>query len=126
MKKRKKYITDILHRDSGRVQTLLIICFVVFITIVYPITYYSSSEIVTITVKDKERITTGSGERSKGKFLVYAVGEVFENTDSFIFWKMNSSDVQNELERGESYRIRVAGWRIPFFSSYRNIIEVEE
>jgi len=35
----------------------------------YPAAYYISSETVEITIKDKERITTGSGENISSKLL---------------------------------------------------------
>ena len=98
---------------------------VVIILMAYPVAYYSSSKTVDITVKDKERITTGSGENISSKFLIYCEGEVFENTDSWLFFKFNSSDVQNELESGKTYTVTIAGWRIPFFSMYRNVIRIK-
>lgn len=98
-----------------------------FITLLfgYPIAYYSSSDTVEITVKDKDRITTGSGESIDSKFIVYTENEVFENTDSWMFVKFSSSDLQNKLEVGETYTVKVAGWRVPFLSMYRNIIAYE-
>lgn len=100
---------------------------IAFITLLfgYPIAYYSSSETVEITVKDKDRITTGSGENIDSKFIVYTENEVFENTDSWLFVKFSSSDLQNKLEVGETYTVKVAGWRVPFLSMYRNIIAYE-
>ncbi|HHX70455.1 MAG TPA: DUF1523 family protein [Gallicola sp.] len=51
--------------------------------------------------------------------------EVFENEDEFIRLKFNSSDVQNKLKVDSTYTVRVIGWRIPFLSTYRNIIEIK-
>ena len=92
--------------------------------LLYPMAYRWSSTDVTIIVKDKERITTGSGQDISSKFVIYANDEVFENTDSFLFMKFNSADFQNELEIGKIYRVKVAGWRIPFLSWYRNIVSI--
>jgi hypothetical protein len=39
--------------------------------------------------------------------------------------KFNSSDIYNQLEKGKKYRIKVYGFRIPFLSWYKNIIEVK-
>lgn len=91
----------------------------------YPVSYKNSAEIISITINDKERAVTGSGDSMKSMFLVYCEGEVFENTDSMLFWKYNSSDMQNKLKIGETYQVIVTGWRLPFFSSYRNIIEIQ-
>ncbi len=50
---------------------------------------------------------------------------MFENTDSLYNFKYSSSDVYNDLKIGKCYTLRVYGWRIPFFSWYRNIIDLE-
>jgi len=102
-----------------------VLYFVILLTILisYPVAYYISSENITITVKDKERITTGSGENISSKFIIYTENEVFENCDTWLFLKFNSSDFQNKFEKGKTYNVNVAGWRIPFFSTYRNIVD---
>jgi len=107
-----------------KIAILIIILFVFAIGL--NVLYYNTAETITVSVKDKERITTGSGEDISSKFIVYTKNEVFENTDSFLFWKLNSADVQNSLDKEKMYQIKVVGWRIPFFSSYRNIISVKE
>lgn len=93
-----------------------------FLLFGYPTAYYISSETVEITIKDKESITTGSGKDIRSKFIVYTENEVFENTDSWLFVKFNSSDYQNKLEVSKTYKVKVAGWRIPFLSMYRNVV----
>ena len=95
------------------------------ISIAYSIAYLSTTEIIEITIKDKERITTGSGENISSKFIIYEQSEVFENTDAWLFFKFNSADVQNELTVGKTYKVKVVGWRIQFLSWYRNIISIE-
>lgn len=90
-----------------------------------PMYAYMTDDVVTVTVKDKERIMTGSGDTLSSKFLVYTDGEVFENTDSPWYWKWNSADIQNNLEVGQTYTIKVYGWRIPFFSMFRNVVEIK-
>lgn len=89
----------------------------------YTVAYYSSCETVEITVTDKERITESDGESVSSKYLIFAEGEVFENEDALFLGKWNSSDVQGQLKIGETYTVKVIGWRLPFFSMYRNIIE---
>ena len=80
---------------------------------------------VEATVSDKERITYKSGESIKSKYLIFTDVETFECTDALMYWKFNSSDMYGKIERGKKYRFTVYGWRIPFFSSYRNIINVQ-
>ena len=89
-----------------------------------PIYQHATSEFISITVKDKESKTVTSGDKVKSKYLVYTEGEVFENTDALFSGKFNSSDVNGVLERGKMYKVKVYGWRIPFFSQYRNIVKI--
>lgn len=82
----------------------------------------------TITVTDKERVNANN---AVSKYLIFGTDEngdnkVFENTDSFLRFKFNSSDIYGEMEVGKTYEITVIGYRVPFFSAYENIIEIEE
>ena len=89
----------------------------IFVSIYY---YYTSQTEQTIFVKHKERIAESNG----GAYLIFTPNEVFEDCDSYLFLKFNSSDIYNMLEKGKYYRVKVVGWRIPFLSMYRNIINV--
>ena len=100
---------------------LLLISFIV----IYNITYYESVNTIEIKVNDKERITNGSGESISSKYIIYTNKGVFQNTDELIFGKFNSSDLQNHLRIDSVYNVKVVGWRIPFFSMYKNIIEIK-
>ena len=88
----------------------------------YPIAYKMSAETIEISIKEKERITTGKGENIESKFIIYSETEVFENTDSWLYFKFNSADYQNKFTVGKTYKVKVAGWRVPFLSMYRNIV----
>lgn len=92
----------------------------------YLTVYYLSEETVSITVHDKERATQGSGQQITSKYIVYAVDETFENTDEVIYFKFNSMDLQRQLVKGNSYKVKVIGWRIPFLSMTRNIISITD
>lgn len=87
----------------------------------YPMAYCSSATTETFVVNEKERITT----RDSGYYLVFTDGEVFENADSLLFMKFGSSDLYSKLKKGETYTVRVAGWRVPFLSMYRNILGIQ-
>lgn len=104
--------------------TTLVIIFICILLAIPAIIAYSTDEYVKITIKEKERITDGSGQNMVSKYLVFTDGEVFENTDSVWYWKWNSSDVYNELAQGKEYTARVYGYRVPFLSWYRNIITI--
>lgn len=115
-----------IKRDSYDTWPLVLagVVFVFSLLLVIPISisiYRSTATSVSIHIDDKERIA----EAKSGRYLVYSPSEVFEDTDSYSFWKLNSSDVYGSLERGKTYQCTVAGWRVPFFSQYRNIISCE-
>lgn len=82
----------------------------------------NTKEWVTDTVVKTERVQDGSSS----KYLVYGENEVYENTDDVFFGKTNSSDVYRDIREGETYRFEVIGWRIQFWSMYRNILRVQE
>jgi uncharacterized protein YabE (DUF348 family) len=93
--------------------------------ITYCVCYYSSVEEITITVTDKERIVETNDGKTTSKYLVFSEGETFENQDEIIKWKFNSSDVQGKLKKDSTYTVEVIGWRIPFLSTYRNILTIK-
>lgn len=75
---------------------------------------------VTVTDKEVKRYD------EKDKYLVFTDKGTFENSDSWIELKFNSSDLYGKIKEGEKYKFRVYGWRIPFLSKYRNIVRVKE
>jgi hypothetical protein len=77
--------------------------------------------VTNVVVTDKERVTTGSGDTASSKYLIFTSNEVFENTDSLLLFKFNSSDVYGSIQRGQTCTFEVVGWRVPFLSWYRNI-----
>ena len=97
---------------------------VIGLLLISPIIAYSTDELVVFNVKDKERVVTGSGDSMTSKYLVYTDKGVYENTDTIWYWKWNSSDVYNDLEVGKTYQVKVYGFRIPFLSWYKNVVEV--
>lgn len=94
--------------------------------IVLTFSYYNTFENIEITVIDKERITTGTGENFQSKYLIFTENEVFENTDDLFYGKFNSSDFQGKLKIGDTYNVKVIGRRIPFINSYRNIVKIND
>lgn len=79
-------------------------------------------ETVTDTVVRSERVNNGES----GKYLIFGKNEVYQNTDSVPLLKFRSSDFYRDIEVGKTYRFTVVGWRLPFFSTYRNIVGFEE
>lgn len=114
---------EIMKKVLAIVLVLILIAGVV--GLVYACNFNDTEYVVTVT--DKERVV--SSESSK--YLVFcddADGNslVFQNTDCLLRGKLNSSNIQGQLKEGETYEIVVVGFRIPFFSSYQNIIKVTE
>lgn len=88
--------------------------------------YRVSAQVTTITVTHRERITQQSENSTRSYYLVWShEGEVFKVTDDWRFFTWNSSDRYSQLKEGTVAQVKVAGWRIPFLSWYRNIVEVQ-
>jgi hypothetical protein len=91
----------------------------------YGIAYLTHQENYEFTVTEK----SVKYEDKSSKYLIYGTvdGEtlVIENTDEFWYGKFNSSDIYAEIIPGRTYRIKVVGFRIPFFSQYQNLIEYQ-
>ena len=105
---------------------LVIILVVLAIGIsVTAVTSFNDTEYI-VTVTDKERVVGGESS----SYLVFTEDKhgnviVFENTDNLLRWKWDSSNVQGQLKVGETYKLTVVGYRVPFLSMYQNIIKIE-
>lgn len=61
----------------------------------------------------------------EGQFLVFTEGDrVFQNQDAWLLGKFNSSDLQSQMDPGDCFKAKVAGWRVHILSWYPNIIEL--
>lgn len=58
--------------------------------------------------------------------LVTSDGEAFLNEENFWFQKFNTRDIFNQLKVNGTYKVTVYGWREPFFSTFPNILSIEE
>lgn len=110
--------------------TIVILMFVICAVGSILTSFNDTEYVVTVTNKDRVYQKDIDGN-TDSKYLVYCDLDdggtrVFENTDTFIRGKWNSSDFQGRLKVGSKYKITVVGYRLPFFSSYENIIRVEE
>lgn len=108
--------------------TLVIIAVIVAVVVV-PVMNFTNDHQYTITITDKERVTTQVAEgQTDSKYLIYGEDEngktyVFEDTDTLFRWKFNSSDVFGALKEGETYELTVIGFRVHIFNWYENIID---
>lgn len=108
---------------------LTAIALVVIAVIAIPAISFSNDHAYTVTITDKERVTTQVAEgQTDSKYLIYGEDEngktyVFEDTDTLFRWKFNSSDVFGALKEGETYELTVIGFRVHIFNWYENIID---
>lgn len=88
----------------------------------YKITY-GNVQTLEITVKDKYIKRSGS---EKDKYLVVDTeGNTYQITDLTFKGKWNSTDLYNQLDIGQTYKIETSGIRNGFLSLYSNINKVE-
>jgi hypothetical protein len=79
-----------------------------------------------VTILDKERVVSSTTEgNSTSKYLIFAEGETFQNTDTIWALKFNSSDIYGKIQRGQVCKFELTGFRVPFLSMYRNILSAE-
>ncbi|MFA1509898.1 DUF1523 family protein [Priestia aryabhattai] len=91
------------------------------------IALHSNTNEYTVTVTGKEVKNT----KETSKYLIFTEDKngspkVFEDTDSVVRMKFNSSDIYAQLEEGKTYEIDTYGFRIPPLSLYENIYDVKE
>lgn len=126
---RRKHVKKRMRIRQLGMMGIIFMFMIAVIAISIPFNFNDHSYIITVT--DKERVVSGSGEDISSKYLVFgdaSDGEsvVFENTDAFLRLKFNSSNIQGSLKEGHTYKITVVGIRVSFMSMYENILKVEE
>jgi hypothetical protein len=88
--------------------------------------YYASTETVQIRVEDK---TTGWQQTQEPgtprvQFLVYTDRGVFQVGIEPLFLEFSSAERYHALKRGGSYRVLIAGWRVPLTNWYPSIVRI--
>lgn len=77
---------------------------------------------VTFTVTGK----TAAGGGSNGhKYLFYTNNGTYQDSDNLFYGKFASSDLYGQIRVGQTYTCKVTGFRIPLFSSYKNVISCD-
>ena len=104
----------------------IIASLVTFIILTPIFVHTTTKESVSFVVEGRERIQDAETSR----FMVWGLTEdgnveVFENTDSLLALKFNSADLYGEMSLGTSCNATVVGFRVPFLSMMRNIVEVD-
>jgi len=120
---------DLKRRMKDHVYLLIVLSPVlipILTATIYVPCYRASLKSAKFTVDRRERVTTGSGDGVKSYYLVWSKeGEVFCVADSWSFLRFDSSDRYGELRENSHVKARVAGWRIPFLSWYRNVLVID-
>ncbi|MBT5022547.1 DUF1523 family protein [Candidatus Woesearchaeota archaeon] len=86
-----------------------------------------------VKITGTERVRSGSGEDMSEKYVIFAediekdIELSFENSDTILEGKFDSSDLQSKLKKaeknGQVCDIETYGWRIPMLSTYKNIVD---
>ena len=109
---------------------LLGVLFVLFLIgsgIAYTVAVYQNDE--TYEVKVTDTITKRDGDSDT--YLIFAEDQegeiyIFKNADAMFAGKYDSSDLQARLKKGSTYEFETIGFRIPFMSEYKNVLEAKE
>lgn len=80
-----------------------------------------TGDTVQTVVTDKERVL----HNGSSSYLIYTEDETFKLKDVLVLGNFSSSDLYGSIKRGGEYQFDVYGWRIPLFSTYRIITDVE-
>jgi Protein of unknown function (DUF1523). len=115
------------RRKALKIKKVLVLVAFISIFVGLELVTHLNRNTYTVTVTEKQ-IKMYNDE---DKYLVYTKADngvvyVFENTDSMFEHKYNSSDIYGQITQGNKYRIETYGKRIPFWSSYENILSVSE
>ena len=86
---------------------------------------YTNVQEQEVQVIDLESLRSGESSELR---LIHTNSGVFRNSDTFWWFKFNSSDVQSKLiqakQSGKKVRLKTVGTRLPLFSQYPNILEI--
>ncbi|MFB5568655.1 DUF1523 family protein [Bacillus cereus] len=90
--------------------------------IIYEVAAYNHVTTVKGEVVDKY---TKRGSESDKFYIVVreedGTEKVLKNEDSLFMWKFDSAEVQAKVHKGESYEIKLRGYRVPFLSAFPNV-----
>lgn len=114
-------------KKIGLAKVIIVFVVLAFIVGIFSSIYLSFNDHeYTVTITGKERVN----KNDDSKYLIFGedkngIVHVFENTDTTLRLKFNSSDIYGKIKEGETYTFVVTGIRIPVFDEYENIIKVK-
>lgn len=84
---------------------------------------YQNEETIEIIVKDKYIKRSGETDLY---LVVSNSGDTYKIEDLLWKGKFNSTDLYNQLDVGNKYKITITGVRLQYFSMYKNINKIEK
>ncbi len=105
-----------------------VIIVLILIAAVWFTAYKNSERTVETVVTGKERVCETTSDGQDCKYLVFTDAGTFKVTDGYTGSggvRFSSSDVYGRIVNGPA-TIDVIGWRVPIFSSYPNIVRIEQ
>ncbi|MFC2084315.1 hypothetical protein ACFLS9_04595 [Bacteroidota bacterium] len=103
----------------------IVVSIIVFCALLFE--SYLTEEVIKIKVTKKETVTSEDGAIT---YLIHTENEIFENSNNYFHKKENAESLNKKIKRKNTYKIKVVGFnlgfKIPFFTEYRNITEIVE
>lgn len=124
------------RRDWSMVRFIVGAAIVIGLIVIGCVLYFGSIRTVEgCTVDSKERTVDVSSSTDKDgktsttttqKKLVYTSCGVFTVDDNIFLLKFNSADTYGALREGETFDLKIIGWRNGFFSWFPNVLSAEK
>ncbi len=117
-----------LKNEKGNIEIIIatitgiIILGLIGICIYFCTIDYQNEETIEIAVKDKYIKRSGDTDLY---LVVSDKGETYKISDLLFKGKFNSTDLYNQLDINNKYKITITGVRLQYFSMYKNINKIE-
>lgn len=118
-----------MDKQDGWIASALVIIAILAIVggiIAFNVHWSTNHHDVAFTVNKSERVCSDTGKGTSCKYLVYTDAGIYQDTDSLLNGKFNSSDLYNNLQSGKRYTCDAVGFRNGFFSAYENLLTCKE
>jgi hypothetical protein len=97
---------------------------------IHEIAYFTTYETITIEVAQRNTIfKSDHADPSEGylpiNWQIHTAEETFRVSPDWRRGEFAAAERYHSLKAGQTYRVRVAGWSLPFINWHRNIVNVE-
>lgn len=83
---------------------------------------YNQDSTVTLKVTGKESVNTQDGH----EYRIYAEDEVYVMKDNLVKGRFRTANDYARIKEGKTYSCTSNGWRIPVFSTFKNLRDCQE